>query len=171
MASQPHRDHSDAVLLANREMAVVAWCRADERDWRAAAAPRLAAIARAGQKREYHGVVHQRQAGIVAGEKLFGWWAHDGREQAPRLDGALRAAVVIGAIGAVLGEAVRPAGDRGQQRMLIRLDRDLRYRFISEAYLAMTGRRPEQVVGKRLSDVLSDKDFQSIRPHVEKVLQ
>ena len=55
--------------------------------------------------------------------------------------------------------------------MLIRLDRDLRYRFISEAYLAMTGRRPEQVVGKRLSDVLSDKDFQSIRPHVEKVLQ
>jgi PAS domain S-box-containing protein len=55
--------------------------------------------------------------------------------------------------------------------MLIRLDRDLRYRFISEAYLAMTGRRPEQVVGKRLSDVLSDKDFQSIRPYVEKVLQ
>src|SRR5215467_4616972 len=55
--------------------------------------------------------------------------------------------------------------------MLIRLDRDLRYRFISQAYLELTGRRPEQVVGKRLSDVLSDKDFQAIRPHVEKVLQ
>lgn len=55
--------------------------------------------------------------------------------------------------------------------MLIRLDRDLRYRFISQAYLEMTGRRPEQVVGKRLSDILGDKDFQAIRPHVEKVLQ
>jgi PAS domain S-box-containing protein len=55
--------------------------------------------------------------------------------------------------------------------MLIRLGRDLRYRFISHAYLEMTGRRPEQVVGKRLPDVLGDKDFQAIRPHVEKVLQ
>jgi PAS domain S-box-containing protein len=55
--------------------------------------------------------------------------------------------------------------------MLIRLDRDLRYRVISHAYLEMTGRRPEQVVGRRLSDILSDKDFQAIRPYVEKVLQ
>lgn len=55
--------------------------------------------------------------------------------------------------------------------MLIRLDRDLRYRFISQAYLEMTGRRPEQVMGKRLSDILDDKDFQAIRPYVEKVLQ
>jgi PAS domain S-box-containing protein len=55
--------------------------------------------------------------------------------------------------------------------MLIRLDRDLRYRFISQAYLEMTGRRPEQVMGKRLSDILGDEDFQAIRPYVEKVLQ
>jgi PAS domain S-box-containing protein len=55
--------------------------------------------------------------------------------------------------------------------MLIRLDRDLRYHFISQAYLEMTGRRPEQVLGKRLSDVLREKYFQAIRPYVEKVLQ
>ena len=55
--------------------------------------------------------------------------------------------------------------------MLIRLGRDLRYRFISQAYLDMTGRRPEQVVGKRLVDVLGEKDFQTIRPYIEKVLQ
>jgi PAS domain S-box-containing protein len=55
--------------------------------------------------------------------------------------------------------------------MLIRLDKDLRYRFISHAYLEMTGRRPEEVVGKRLSDILGDKDFQAIRPYIEKVLQ
>jgi PAS domain S-box-containing protein len=55
--------------------------------------------------------------------------------------------------------------------MLIRLDRDLRYRFISQAYLELTGRRPEQVIGKRLVDVLGEKDYQTIRPYVEKVLQ
>ena len=55
--------------------------------------------------------------------------------------------------------------------MLIRLDRDLRYRFLSQAYLEMTGRRPEQVVGKRLVDILGEKDFQAIRPYIEKVLQ
>jgi PAS domain S-box-containing protein len=55
--------------------------------------------------------------------------------------------------------------------MLIRLGRDLRYRFISQAYLKMTGRRPEQVVGKRLVDVLGERDFQAIRPYIEKVLQ
>jgi PAS domain S-box-containing protein len=55
--------------------------------------------------------------------------------------------------------------------MLIRLGRELRYRFISQAYLEMTGRRPEQVVGKRLVDVLDEKDFQVIRPYVEKVLR
>jgi PAS domain S-box-containing protein len=55
--------------------------------------------------------------------------------------------------------------------MLIRLDPDLRYRFLSHAYLEMTGRRPEQVLGKRLSDVLGEKDFAAIRPHVDSVLQ
>ena len=55
--------------------------------------------------------------------------------------------------------------------MLIRLDRDQRYRFISQAYLEMTGRRPEDVIGKRLSDVLGEKDFRAIHPYVERVLQ
>ena len=35
----------------------------------------------------------------------------------------------------------------------------------------MTGRRPEQVIGKRLSDFLSDKDLQAIRPHIDTVLR
>ena len=55
--------------------------------------------------------------------------------------------------------------------MLIRLDRNLRYRFISNAYLEMTGRRLEQVLGKKLADVLGEKDFQAIRPYVERVLR
>ena len=55
--------------------------------------------------------------------------------------------------------------------MLIRLGRDLRYRFVSQAYLEMTGRQSEQVVGKRLVDILDEKDFQTIRPYFERVLQ
>jgi len=55
--------------------------------------------------------------------------------------------------------------------MLIRLDREQRYRFISRAYLELTGRRLEKVIGKRLVDVLDEKNFEEIRPFVEKVLQ
>lgn len=55
--------------------------------------------------------------------------------------------------------------------MLIRLDRSLRYRFISNAYLELTGRRLEHVLGKKLQDILSGNDFQAIRPHVEQVLR
>jgi PAS domain S-box-containing protein len=55
--------------------------------------------------------------------------------------------------------------------MLIRVDRDLRYRFVSHAFLEMTGRRSEQVIGKRVSDILGDEDFQAIRPYIEKVMQ
>jgi PAS domain S-box-containing protein len=55
--------------------------------------------------------------------------------------------------------------------MLIRVDRDLRYRFISQAFLKMTGRRPEDVIGKKVSDLLDEKDFESIRPFIEKVAQ
>jgi PAS domain S-box-containing protein len=55
--------------------------------------------------------------------------------------------------------------------MLIRIDRDLRYRFISQAYLELTGRRPEQVIGKRLNEILGEKDFNTIRPYIDRVLK
>jgi PAS domain S-box-containing protein len=55
--------------------------------------------------------------------------------------------------------------------MLIRLDRNLRYRFISNAYLEMTNRRLENVLGKTLGEILSEKDFEAIRPHVDQVLR
>ena len=55
--------------------------------------------------------------------------------------------------------------------MLIRLGRDLRYRFISRAYAEVTGRRPEAVVGKTLREVIGEENFQAIRPYVERVLR
>ena len=55
--------------------------------------------------------------------------------------------------------------------MLLRLSRDLRYRFISHAYAEMVGRRPEELIGKPIVDVLDEQDFQTVLPHIKKVLQ
>jgi PAS domain S-box-containing protein len=55
--------------------------------------------------------------------------------------------------------------------MLLRLSRDLRYRFISHAYAEMIGRRPEEVIGKPIVDVLGEDDFQTVLPHIKKVLE
>jgi PAS domain S-box-containing protein len=55
--------------------------------------------------------------------------------------------------------------------MLVRCGRDMRYRFISEAYAQMTGREREEVVGKHIAEVLGDKGFETLRPHIETVLQ
>jgi PAS domain S-box-containing protein len=55
--------------------------------------------------------------------------------------------------------------------MLIRLDRDLRYRFISRAYAEITGRQPEAVVGKTLPEVVGEENFRAIHPYVERVLR
>jgi len=55
--------------------------------------------------------------------------------------------------------------------MLLRLSCDLRYRFISHAYAEMIGRRPEEVVGKPIVDVLGEEDFQAVLPQIKKVLE
>ena len=68
-------------------------------------------------------------------------------------------------------EAELDAVVRRSPFMLIRLGRDLRYRFISRAYAEVTGRRPEAVVGKTLREVIGEENFQAIRPYVERVLR
>jgi PAS domain S-box-containing protein len=55
--------------------------------------------------------------------------------------------------------------------ILIRCSPDLRYRFVSEAYAQMLGRRPEEIVGKRVAQVLGDEAFRTVLPYIEKVLQ
>jgi PAS domain S-box-containing protein len=55
--------------------------------------------------------------------------------------------------------------------MLIRLSRDLRYRFISHAYAELTGRRPEDVIGRPLVEIVGEETFQVLLPHIEKVLR
>jgi len=55
--------------------------------------------------------------------------------------------------------------------MFTRCSRDLRYRFVSRAYAEMIGRRVEEVAGKSLVEIMGKVGYETIRPHVEKVLQ
>jgi PAS domain S-box-containing protein len=55
--------------------------------------------------------------------------------------------------------------------MLTRCSRDLRYRFVSLAYAEMLGRRPEDLVGLPIVDVMGNDGFNAILPHVRKVLE
>jgi PAS domain S-box-containing protein len=59
----------------------------------------------------------------------------------------------------------------GTPFMLTRCSRDLRYRFISQSYANMLGRRAEDVVGKPIIEIMGDEGFATILPHVEKVLR
>ncbi len=54
--------------------------------------------------------------------------------------------------------------------MLVRCGRDMRYRFISQAYARWIGRPREEMVGKTIAEALGDKGFATLRPHIETVL-
>jgi PAS domain S-box-containing protein len=60
---------------------------------------------------------------------------------------------------------------RGTPFMLTRCSRDLRFRFVSESYAAMLGRRPEDIVGKLVVDVIGKQAFGTVMPHIGKVLR
>src|SRR5262249_23309869 len=55
--------------------------------------------------------------------------------------------------------------------MLCRLGRDMRYRFISQAYARMIDRPPEEVVGRHIADILRPQGFDAVRPYIETVLR
>jgi PAS domain S-box-containing protein len=55
--------------------------------------------------------------------------------------------------------------------MLVRCSRDLRYRFISQAYAEWIGRRRDEVLGKTIAETIGEASFATLRPHIEKVLQ
>jgi PAS domain S-box-containing protein len=55
--------------------------------------------------------------------------------------------------------------------MLTRCSRDLRYLFVSRAYAEMIGRRPEDVAGRPIVEIMGQDGFATIRPHIETVLR
>ncbi len=54
--------------------------------------------------------------------------------------------------------------------LLTRCSADLRYVFVSHGYARMLGRRPEDLVGKQIAEVIGERAFQTILPHVNAVL-
>src|SRR6202140_1817179 len=55
--------------------------------------------------------------------------------------------------------------------MLVRCSRDLRYRFISQAYAQMIGRRRDEVIGKTIAEMIGNKGFETLRPYTARVLR
>jgi len=55
--------------------------------------------------------------------------------------------------------------------MLVRCSRDMRYRFISEAYAQMICRPREAVIGKTIAEMLGETGFNTLKPHIDKVLR
>lgn len=55
--------------------------------------------------------------------------------------------------------------------LLTRCSRDMRYRFVSKSYAAMLGRRPEDMVGKSITENIGEEAFATILPYVEKALR
>src|SRR5215472_4333839 len=54
--------------------------------------------------------------------------------------------------------------------LLTRCSSDLRYVYVSETFARMLGHRPEDLVGKKIAEVIGERAFQTILPHVNAVL-
>jgi PAS domain S-box-containing protein len=54
--------------------------------------------------------------------------------------------------------------------MLVRCDRTLHYRFVSQAYAQLVGLRQEDIVGKTIVEALGPKGLATLRPHIDQVL-
>ena len=55
--------------------------------------------------------------------------------------------------------------------MLTRCSRELRYVYVNRAYANMLGLQPQDIIGKAIVEVIGTEGYESIRPHVEKVLK
>jgi PAS domain S-box-containing protein len=55
--------------------------------------------------------------------------------------------------------------------MMTRCSRDLRYLFASRAYAAMLGRRPADIEGKPIVEIMGDEGFAIIQPRIQRVLR
>ena len=55
--------------------------------------------------------------------------------------------------------------------MIVRCDAERRYRFASPAYLQLIGRSASDVIGRSVEEVIGKEAFESLQPHLEKVLQ
>ncbi|HEV2626536.1 MAG TPA: PAS domain S-box protein [Xanthobacteraceae bacterium] len=55
--------------------------------------------------------------------------------------------------------------------MLVRCSRDLRYRFVSEAYALLIGRGRDELIGKTIDEVIGADGLKTLQPYIDIVLQ
>jgi PAS domain S-box-containing protein len=55
--------------------------------------------------------------------------------------------------------------------MLVRCSRDLRYRFVSEAYAHLIGRGRDEVIDKTIDEVIGARGLKTLQPYIDLVLQ
>jgi PAS domain S-box-containing protein len=55
--------------------------------------------------------------------------------------------------------------------ILTQCSRDLRFTFVNRAHAEMLGLTPEQIIGRTVPEIIGAEAFETIRPHVETVLQ
>ncbi len=55
--------------------------------------------------------------------------------------------------------------------MLVRCSRDLRYRFVSEAYAHLIGRGRDEVLDKTIDEVIGARGLKTLQPYIDVVLQ
>ena len=55
--------------------------------------------------------------------------------------------------------------------LLTRCSSDLHYQFVSNGYAQMIGRKPEEITGRPVIEIMGEIGWETIRPHVEKVLR
>jgi PAS domain S-box-containing protein len=55
--------------------------------------------------------------------------------------------------------------------LLTRCRRDLTYLFVSRAYAEMFGREPEQIIGRRMPEILGEEAFRTLEPFIARVLE
>jgi PAS domain S-box-containing protein len=54
--------------------------------------------------------------------------------------------------------------------MLVRCGRDLRYRFVSEAYAHLIARERDEVIGKSIDEVIGPRGLRTLQPYIDTVL-
>jgi PAS domain S-box-containing protein len=107
---------------------------------------------------------------LAASVSLAAVWAGDGQ-----FEGAV--AVVLDITARAREEATLRAREAELETainltpfMIMRCDRELVYQYVSSSYARLIGRPRQDIVGRTIPEIVGEQAYQTLRPHVERVL-